>query len=153
MSLILATGSNLGDRLHNLNCVKNKLSEVYSLIFASSVYESQAVDYIDQPAFLNQVLEFRLPDESPVKTLHTILNLETILGRKRRIEKGPRVIDIDLLYFGTQSIRTNELILPHPRILERSFVVKPLREVPYFKELEKYYQYPSEFSVEAVVRY
>lgn len=122
-------GSNTGDRLSNLkkalNLLKEKDIEVSKI---SSVYESSPVDYLEQPDFLNIVVEAETSVE-PGKTLELIREIENLLGRKREIEKGPRIIDIDILLYNKAEIRTADLTVPHPKMLERSFVIVPLLEI------------------------
>ena len=103
MSLIIALGSNLGDRLHHLKQARWILSSHFELIAASQVYESKAVDLVDQPDFLNQVLEFKRPNNLAAEDiLKTLLLIENFIGRVRSIPKGPRCIDIDLIFIGTE---------------------------------------------------
>lgn len=149
MSLIIATGSNIGDSLHFLETARLKLSERFELVAASRVYKSAAVEYENQPDFFNQVLEFRLPDEDPVSVMRELLVLEKSLGRNRDIPKGPRTIDIDIIFWGMKTMHEAALILPHPRWNERSFVVKPLMELPFFQEIEKCFTIPKIFTVDA----
>ncbi len=138
MSLIIATGSNIGDSLQNLNRAKHELSKHFKLIATSRVYSSPAIDYLDQPDFFNQVLEFEMPlSIETFSILKICQQIELDLGRKRKIAKGPRTIDIDILFLHTLKISTPSLEVPHPRLFERSFVVLPLKELPYFKTLEQ----------------
>jgi 2-amino-4-hydroxy-6-hydroxymethyldihydropteridine diphosphokinase len=74
------------------------------------------------------------------------LRIEKEMGRERDIPKGPRIIDIDILFWGTEQIDVPGLTIPHPRWAERSFVVYPLQELPYFETLKNHYKIPSEFS-------
>lgn len=145
MSLILATGSNLGDKKQNLNLALKELSKNFKFIAASEIYVSPAVEYFDQPDFYNQVLEFEIPKLSPSKTMELVLNIEQGLGRRRDIPKGPRIIDIDIIFWDLQTIREENLIVPHPSWPERSFVVKPLQQLPYFQIIKKHFAIPSDF--------
>lgn len=145
MSLIIATGTNLGDRELNLQNALEKLSLHFQLISKSRIYESAAVDYLNQPDFYNQVLEFKTPDQSPEETMNLLLDIEKQLGRERKIARGPRVIDIDLLFFDNVKSDNDHVLLPHPRLFERSFVVLPLRELDCFSELQKSYAFPESF--------
>jgi 2-amino-4-hydroxy-6-hydroxymethyldihydropteridine diphosphokinase len=137
MSLFIATGSNLGDRKNHLEEAKALLSKKFKFIAESRIYESPAVDYLNQPDFYNQVLEYALPDDSPESIMNFLLETEKELGRNRSIPKGPRVIDLDILFWGELEIYSDLLILPHPRLFERSFVVLPLSELPGFKNLQR----------------
>ena len=149
-SFFIATGSNLGDRLLNLNEAKSHLQKHFSLISESRVYESAAVDYVDQPNFYNQVLEFELTSDNPETVMTFLLSIEKIMGRNRIIPKGPRLIDIDILFWGLEKIQTPNLEIPHPRLFERSFVVLPLSELPGFKILESHFNFNYSFDNHAI---
>lgn len=149
-SLIIATGSNLGDKKENLKRAREELSQVFKLIAQSQVFQSSAVDYFDQPDFFNQVLEFEQPATiSALEVLHILLNVEHKLGRTRDIPKGPRSIDIDLLFYGLQEIKSDELEVPHPRLWSRSFVVLPLKQLPFFETLKAKYKFDVTFDTAA----
>ncbi len=150
MSLIISTGTNLGEREKSLERAKKELSTYFDLMEYSRVYSSSAVDYFDQPDFLNQVLAFKLPSTSPTQTIRKVLEIETELGRIRNIPKGPRIIDIDILFWGKERIEEPELQVPHPRLFERSFIVLPLKELEIFNELNKDFDFPNTFSNEAI---
>lgn len=151
MALIIATGSNQGNSLENLKIAKDKLSQKFELIAQSRIYLSAAVEYEAQPDFLNQVLEFALPASmTPQHVMHWLLELELEMGRKRDIPKGPRTIDLDIIFWGMISLMDQGLTIPHPRWQERSFVVKPLQELPFFQTIEKCFTIPQSFKVEAL---
>src|SRR4051812_32190165 len=127
--IYLLTGGNIGDRLHNLQKASDLLEETVGRpVKKSAVYETAAWGMTDQPAFLNQVLVLHV-DLNPKELLHQILSVEQEMGRKRLEKMGPRVIDIDILFFGTQVVQTPDLIVPHPRIAQRRFVLVPLNEI------------------------
>jgi 2-amino-4-hydroxy-6-hydroxymethyldihydropteridine diphosphokinase len=149
MSLIIATGSNLNNPIKNLEEVKELLTSHFHLIKASRVYKSAAVDYLDQPDFYNQVLEFSIPKLNPEAVMDFLLNTEQDLGRIRDIAKGPRIIDLDIIFWGSTSLNTPKLVIPHPRWLDRSFIVRPLMELPFFQTIEKCFTIPKSFEVEA----
>jgi 2-amino-4-hydroxy-6-hydroxymethyldihydropteridine diphosphokinase len=146
MSLIISTGTNLGNRLKNLEDAKQQLSIRFELIEESRIYSSKAVDYLDQPDFLNQILAFKTPQSTPMETIEIILELEAQLGRKREIARGPRNIDIDILFWNFETIDCPQLQVPHPRLFERSFIVLPLKEMSIFKTLGKEYEFPLTFT-------
>lgn len=150
MALIIATGSNLGDRVQNLIKVKNRLSTEFNLVAESRIYSSGAVDYLDQPDFANQVLQFALPSQSPELVMNKLLEIENEFGRTRDISRGPRVIDIDIVFWGIEVFHSPSLDVPHPRWNQRSFVVRPLMELPFFHVIEKCFTIPTTFEVEAV---
>ncbi len=124
-------GSNLGDRAgHLLLGVRGMLDAGLDVIRLSSVYETEAVEYESQPAFLNMVAEVggsTLP--SPDQMLARLLRIEYALGRKREVRMGPRTIDLDLLIYKDQQLETEFLTVPHPRLALRRFVLVPLNEL------------------------
>lgn len=151
MSLIIATGSNIGDRIKNLNLALEELNKYFSLIKASDIFQSPAVDYLNQPDFLNQVIEFKLPNYSALEVLEIVLKIELKFGRTRLIDKGPRSIDIDIIFWDLERIDIEKkLHVPHPSWNERSFVVRPLMQLPFFQTLEKHFTIPNTFKVEAI---
>jgi len=128
-TIYLALGSNIGDREANLREAVRFLSESgIQISKLSSIYETEPVDYLDQPWFLNAVLEAQtnLPAQQLLSTLRQI---ESQMGSKKPFAKGPRLIDLDILLYGSESINTRELQVPHPRMLQRNFVLAPLAEV------------------------
>ena len=147
--LILGTGSNLGDSLKILSEAKTLLKHHFVFVAESRYYRSKPVGYEHGSDFYNQVLEFKSPSLAPEEILAITMNIEVLLGRKRIIPQGPRTLDIDLLFLGTKKYISPSLTIPHPRALQRSFVVHPLRELPCFGELQKTYSMPSQFEIEA----
>jgi 2-amino-4-hydroxy-6-hydroxymethyldihydropteridine diphosphokinase len=149
MSLIIATGSNLGDSLDTLYKSKKILQHEYGLIAESKIYKSKAIEYLNQPDFFNQVLELPLPQIPPQVFLVELLQIEKFFGRDRKIPKGPRSLDLDIVFWGLDKLNESNLIVPHPRWHERSFVVKPLRELPFFQTIEKCFTIPKTFEIDA----
>jgi 2-amino-4-hydroxy-6-hydroxymethyldihydropteridine diphosphokinase len=149
MSLIIATGSNLGDSLSYLETAREKLSQKFELIAASRIYRSAAVDYEAQPDFFNQVLEFSLPPLTPAEVLQQLMAIETAMGRVRENWRGPRTIDLDIIMWALDTIHAEHLTIPHPRWSERSFVVKPFQELPYFQTVVKWFTIPKSFKIDA----
>lgn len=150
ITLILATGSNLGDRLNNLQLAYKKLCKEFEFIAASNIYLSKALDYTKQPDFYNQVLEFSIPScLTPKKVLNITQKTELSLGRKKNIPKGPRNIDIDILFYGSMQYQSKELVIPHPHLFKRSFVLNPLRELPYYKVLKNKWNFPHKLNNQA----
>ena len=127
----VSLGSNLGDRAgFLLLAVRGMLAAGLDVIRLSSIYETQPVEYTEQPVFLNLVAELRgstLP--TPEQTLARLLRIEFALGRTRDIRLGPRTIDLDLLLFKDEQRDTEFLTLPHPRLHLRRFVLVPLSEL------------------------
>lgn len=144
-SLFIATGSNLGDRLSNILEAKKQLQKHFTLIAESRVYESPAVDYLNQPDFYNQLLEFVLPTSRPEDVMKLLLKIEKDMGRNRLVPKGPRLIDLDIIFWGLENFNNEVVHIPHPRLFERSFVVLPLSELPGFKILEKKFSFSFNF--------
>lgn len=128
---------------------KEILNRNYSLIAESDVFESAAVDYLDQPDFFNQLLEFDIPKSSPDETMRNLLEIERELGRIRNIDKGPRVIDIDIIFWGTESYQSKFVTIPHVSWDKRSFIVRPLQQLPFFKTIEKCFKIPGQFEIDA----
>ncbi len=143
--LVIALGSNIGNSLELLDSAKSRLEELFGPSESSRVYTSKAVDYLDQPDFFNQVLCFNLPKISAHEVLDRTLMLESELGRVRSTKYGPRKIDIDLIFFAEQVLDTASLTIPHPRFLQRSFVVYPLLELSISKWLRASYLLPEHF--------
>lgn len=129
MDYYLGLGSNLGRRAANLARARRLLErEGVEVLAASSVYETEPVDGIDQPWFLNQVLEVRSELE-PAALLRLAKSIETELKRRPTVLKGPRTIDVDILFAGDLVLETPGLVLPHPRLHLRNFVLVPLKEI------------------------
>jgi len=129
----IALGSNLGDRLRQLQRAVGLLCDVITIDKMSNVYETHPVGVEDQPLYLNQVIR-GTTDVPPAQLLQQIMTFETELGRTKTFPYGPRVIDIDLLLWGDVAMGTDRLVLPHPRMYQRGFVLWPLAEIePTFK--------------------
>jgi len=124
----LALGSNLGDRCANLYQALKEISAQVSIIKTSSLYETPPWGYIEQSVFLNQVISGKTT-LNPLELLAFIKSIEQEMGRVKSFQNGPRLIDIDILLFGEQMINTVDLVIPHPRMLERGFVLLPLAEI------------------------
>ncbi len=124
----LGLGSNLGDRQENLSLAIAALCKKIRVLEKSSIYETDAWGFTDQPAFLNQVIEVET-DLTPLRLLNFLKKTETELGRVANFRYGPRLIDIDILFFNQLIRNTRRLQIPHPRIQDRAFVLKPLNEI------------------------
>jgi 2-amino-4-hydroxy-6-hydroxymethyldihydropteridine diphosphokinase len=149
MSLIIAMGSNIGESIHLLRQAKMILEEKFGLIAESKIYRSQAIEYENQPDFFNQVLELPIPALSPSELILELLRIERDFGRRRNIPKGPRPLDLDIIFWNLEMIQEENLVIPHPRWIERSFVVKPLSELPFFQTIEKCFTIPKTFEIDA----
>jgi 2-amino-4-hydroxy-6-hydroxymethyldihydropteridine diphosphokinase len=126
----ISLGSNIGNRYDYLSKVIEYLTKhpKIQLVNTSSVYETDPVGYEDQDLFLNMVIEIQT-EWSPLELLDFCLKVELELGRKREIVWGPRTIDLDILLYNQENIKSEKLIIPHPRMLERNFVMIPLSEI------------------------
>lgn len=125
----LSLGSNLGDRAENLNMALQLLEQSrVSVRRRSSLYETEPQDLRHQPWFYNLVVEIEC-DLFPLQLLNATQRIEKQMGRQRVVPKGPRIIDIDLLLWGNFVIHTTRLQIPHPRLLQRRFVLEPLLEL------------------------
>lgn len=125
----LLLGSNLGDRNENLERAKIGIAHTAALILnSSSLYETQPWGKTDQPGFINQVIQVAC-DSTPRELLTRLLALEAEMGRLRKEQWGPRLIDMDILFFGQQIVSDHDLTIPHPGISERRFTLVPLAEI------------------------
>lgn len=127
-TVYLALGSNLGDRRGNIAAAIQRLRDMVDIDTISSVYETEPVGYLDQPQFLNLVCEGKTW-LSAQELLHYAKNIETAMGRQPTFRNGPRPIDIDILLYDDEQIEQENLIIPHPRMFERAFVLVPLAEI------------------------
>lgn len=125
----LGLGSNLGERHLNLIYGLQLLSSSMELVQLSSIYETEPWGYTEQPQFLNLVCKVETDTLSAYQILENAINVERKVGRKPNFTYGPRILDIDLLLYGDEVISTNELVVPHPRMGERAFVLIPLAEI------------------------
>ena len=127
-TVYLALGSNLGNRLANLKNAISNLTPQMDVKKKSPVYETPPWGYADQPPFLNQCVmaETYLDPES---LLAHLKRLETVLGREPSFENGPRLIDIDILLYADEIIDSPPLVVPHPRMHTRGFVLVPLNDI------------------------
>lgn len=126
----LSLGSNMGDRLDMLKQAVRLLMEHPSVEVAaiSSLYETDPVGFTDQEPFLNMVVHIRT-DLPAFKLLDVCQQIEQKLQRKRLMRWGPRTIDLDILLYNQDNMKTERLVVPHPRMHERAFVLIPLLEV------------------------
>lgn len=127
-TVYLALGSNLGDRLANLKQAIDSLTPQMEVKAKSSVYETPPWGYEDQPKFLNQVVKAKTYLD-PEPLLKHLKRLEVALGRQTSFPNGPRLIDMDILFYDELILNTSALVIPHPRLQERGFVLLPLMEL------------------------
>ncbi len=128
-TIYLSLGSNVGDRAtHIARAIEALNAAGVRVLRQSSFYSTEPVDLRTQSWFLNCVLEAET-DLMPRQLLRVLQEIERALGRKRLVRSGPRVMDIDLLLYGSSVVHTAELEVPHPRMAERRFVLVPLAEL------------------------
>ncbi len=127
-TVYLALGSNLGDRLANLKQAIDSLTPQMEVKAKSSVYETPPWGYEDQPKFLNQVVKAKTYLD-PEPLLKHLKRLEVALGRQASFPNGPRLIDMDILFYDELILNTPSLVIPHPRLHERGFILLPLMEL------------------------
>ncbi|MFD3165019.1 2-amino-4-hydroxy-6-hydroxymethyldihydropteridine diphosphokinase [Herpetosiphon sp. NSE202] len=128
ITIYLAIGSNQGERLANLQTGLAALAPAVQLTAYSSVYETAAAYVEDQPPFLNAVVA-GMTDLAPHALLALLKQIEHDCGRRPGLRYGPRPLDLDILLYGDQQLNSADLIIPHPRMFERDFVLQPLAEI------------------------
>jgi 2-amino-4-hydroxy-6-hydroxymethyldihydropteridine diphosphokinase len=124
----LSLGSNMGDRAANLKSAIGQISQLGKIAALSSLYETEPVEFTNQPWFLNCAVALDTED-SPDNLLNAVLAIEQAMGRHRIQPKGPRKIDIDILLVDEICVNTATLTIPHPAMHERRFVLEPLAEI------------------------
>lgn len=126
----VALGSNLEDPHQQVLTAMEAIDALpgCSVTKRSSLYVTQPVGYLDQPDFVNAVVEI-LTSLDPLELLHALQGIEAAQGRVRAFKNGPRTIDCDLILYEDCVMNTEELVLPHPRMHERDFVLRPLEEI------------------------
>lgn len=130
VTVFIAIGTNLGDRLRNIENAISEIAAQCRLLAKSYIYETEPKYLENQPKFLNAVIRVETKLE-PLDLLNFLLNVESKLGldRTKKIKFGPRIIDLDILLYGKHEIQTEQLTVPHPSMLERAFVLIPLYDV------------------------
>ncbi len=126
----IALGTNMGDRTENINTAIESLKHLplTKVLDVSNIYETEPWGYLDQQNFLNLAVKVET-ELSPHALLGACLGIEAGMGRVRKIKNGPRVVDLDLLFYDSEIINTKELVLPHPGVYERGFVLQPLSDI------------------------
>jgi 2-amino-4-hydroxy-6-hydroxymethyldihydropteridine diphosphokinase len=128
-TVYLSLGSNIGDRAKNLRSAIDELPHAgVAVKKVSSFYETEPVDLLEQPWFLNCAVEAETHFDA-MTLLRALREIETKMGSKKLVAKGPRLIDMDILLYGSETIDTPELQVPHPRMHLRRFVLVPLAEI------------------------
>lgn len=124
----LALGTNLGDRQANLETAKEMMPPEVVVMRESPIYVTPPWGYENQPDFLNQVIEVQT-DLPPKTLLHFLKNIENEMGREKRFRNGPRLIDLDIIFYGQRVVDEEDLQIPHPRLEGRAFVLVPLNDL------------------------
>jgi 2-amino-4-hydroxy-6-hydroxymethyldihydropteridine diphosphokinase len=124
----LALGTNLGDRRLNLRAAMDALPPEVKILAESKIYETPPWGVEDQPAFLNMAVKAKTGLMPPALLAH-LKRLEADLGRRQTFRWGPRLIDIDILFYDDLVFESEELVIPHPRLHERAFVLVPLADL------------------------
>ena len=128
MDVYLSLGSNLGDRRANLKKALSLLGDSVDIASVSSVYDTKPVGVGEQPRFLNLMCRVNT-NIGPLQLLSLIKGIESSMGRDLKLKNAPRIIDIDIIFYGDTIMESPELIIPHPRMLERAFVLIPFAEI------------------------
>lgn len=128
MKVVIALGSNLGDRAENISRAVSELNKIIEVTHLSTIYETDPVGGPEQPDYLNAVLIGK-SELDPADLLTKTLEIESALGRTREVRWGARTLDIDLIIAGDVVSNSEFLILPHPRAHERAFVLEPWLEI------------------------
>ena len=127
--IYLSLGSNLGDRAANLESAIEALPEIgVRVLHRSSIYETEPVDFLAQPWFLNCAVEAETP-LAPRQLLEKLQAIERKVGSRKLVPRGPRIIDLDVLFYGAEVVHEAGMEIPHPRLAERRFVLVPLAEI------------------------
>lgn len=128
-TVYIGIGSNLGDRAGNCKKAAKLLGEAGEVKSVSPLYESAAWGVVDQPSFINGVVELRTK-VSPEELLSELKSIEIKMGRvKSSVRYGPRLIDLDIIFFGDEVVVSSELAVPHPLMHKRAFVLVPLSDI------------------------
>ncbi|MGH7900526.1 MAG: 2-amino-4-hydroxy-6-hydroxymethyldihydropteridine diphosphokinase [Thermodesulfobacteriota bacterium] len=127
-SAFIGIGSNLGDRIRNCRNAIRAIKDIAGIKSISSIYETEPVGIEDQPDFINCVIRIET-DLIPTDLLTKLLGIEKDLGRERSVIGGPRIIDLDILFYEDRVLEYGNLIIPHPRAHLRRFVLEPLNEI------------------------
>jgi 2-amino-4-hydroxy-6-hydroxymethyldihydropteridine diphosphokinase len=126
--VFLGLGSNIGNKEDYINKALTFISELYTVKKISHLYLTEPVGNIRQDWFLNCVVEIQT-DVNPKKLLSSFKSIEQKLGRTKTVKNGPRTIDIDILFYGDHVIKTKTLVIPHPLMQERLFVLQPMMDI------------------------
>lgn len=126
--IYISLGTNIGNRQQNLETALHEIAAFSTITKKSSIYETEPVGYKPQPDFLNMVIEID-SELTPSELIIKLCEIEHKMGRVKEIQNGPRIIDLDILLYNDSVINHPDLIVPHPRLVERQFILRPLLEI------------------------
>jgi 2-amino-4-hydroxy-6-hydroxymethyldihydropteridine diphosphokinase len=126
--VFLGLGSNIGDKEEHIKKAVSFISDLYEVRRTSPLYLTEPVGNTEQEWFLNCVVEVQT-DVDPKKLLSSFKSIERKLGRTKNEKNGPRIIDIDILFYGDQVVNTKNLVIPHPLLQQRLFVLQPMMDL------------------------
>jgi 2-amino-4-hydroxy-6-hydroxymethyldihydropteridine diphosphokinase len=127
-SVYIGLGSNLGDRVENLRDAVHRLGAIIHVEQVSQLYVAAPLGYVRDDAYINAALHGRTT-MTPMDLLGMMQSIETAMGRRPGVQYGPRPIDLDMLFYDSIQMETLKLTIPHPRLAERAFVLKPLADI------------------------
>ena len=127
-TVFIGLGTNLGDRYRNLSQAKTALNQIGKIVAESAIYKTPPWGYTDQPAFLNEVVKFET-NLAPEDLLKNLKLIEERLGREESFRYGPRIIDLDILFYDNIVYNSGRLTIPHKQIAHRAFVLVPLADL------------------------
>src|SRR5262245_11797511 len=127
-TVYIGLGSNLGDRVAHLREAVQRLGAIVTIETASQLYVAAPLGYVRDDAFVNAVIR-GTTTLKPLELLEMMEAIEATMGRRPGVQYGPRPIDLDLLFYDSVQMETRKLTIPHPRIAQRAFVLKPLAEI------------------------
>jgi len=129
-TVYFSVGSNLGDRKQSIKKALHYLvRQDFRILSSSSIIETMPYGYVDQYFFLNLVIKTQTSQPDPSKVLQICKHIESTMGRKESVRWGPRVIDIDILFWNQDIIQQNSLVIPHPDMQNRDFILLPCLEI------------------------
>ena len=126
--VLISLGSNLDYREENIRYALDRMTAFFRIVDLSFFYETEPLDYIWQGWFINAVVSGYF-DDDPLELLRLLIDVESQMGRAQKYDKGPRIIDLDILIFNNIIANTAELTIPHTRMIERKFILLPIKDI------------------------
>lgn len=124
----IALGTNDGNRESNIQTALEEIAQFAEITQKSSIYNAEPVGFKDQPDFLNMVIEIKT-ELNPVELMIKLEEIEHKMGKNKEFENGPRLVDLDILFYDDKVVKYKDLEIPHPRLHQRNFVLTPLNEI------------------------